>query len=183
MQNNQELRGTGGFISAVGQVTIDKGDIGAVAKVTLTSRKKGATDGAELAMNAGKMGKVKPASNPVGTIVEVRDLFHAVPVRRKFLRSPEVELEHVEEGVVREALAHPDVRFELSVEGERRRLLPAAKDLRERIALCFGKELADALVEIKAETPHASFTAYAAPPKYEIPSVKKTRHSKRDQRV
>jgi DNA mismatch repair protein MutL len=146
--------------------------IGAVARVRLASRLRGATDGAEVVMDAGRLGPAKPAGVPEGTTVEVRDLFHAVPARRKFLRSIEVELEHVDEAVTRAAMAHPGVRFELVVDGERRRLLAPAKDRRERIAAFFGQEIADALVEVNVKTPAAAFEALAAPPKYARLSLK-----------
>jgi DNA mismatch repair protein MutL len=146
--------------------------IGSVARVRIASRMRGSTDGAEITMEAGRLGEVKPAGAPEGTSVEVRDLFHAVPARRKFLRSVDVELEHIEEAVMRAATAHPAVRFEFVVDGARRRTLPPAADRRERIAAYLGQEIADALVEVRAETPTASFEALIAPPRYARLSLK-----------
>ncbi len=146
--------------------------IGSVARVRIASRPKGATDGAEITMDAGMLAALKPAGGPEGTAVEVRDLFHAVPARRKFLRSIDVELEHVDEAVTRAAIAHPGVRFELVVDGDRRRILAPAKEPRERIAAFFGQEIADSLVDVRAETPSASFEALVAPPKYARLSLK-----------
>src|SRR5947199_263529 len=77
-------------------------------------------EGAELVVENGVASPVKPAAAAHGTILEVRNLFQNVPVRRKFLRSIEVETEHVVEIVSRFAIALPGVRFDLFVDGERR---------------------------------------------------------------
>jgi len=140
--------------------------IGAVARVRLASRARGTPEGAEITMEGGAAGEARPAAHPEGTSVEVRNLFYAIPARRKFLRSPDVELEHVEEAIDRFALAHPKVRFELSNEGAQRRLLPAAKDVRERIGALFDRELMESLVEASCDLPPLAFRAYVAPPKF-----------------
>jgi DNA mismatch repair protein MutL len=84
-----------------------------------------------------------------------------VPVRRKFLRSIEVETEHVVEAVSRFAIALPGVRFDLFVDGERRYALGPA-DRRTRIGVFFGEELAASLKEVET----ADFLACFAPPQF-----------------
>ena len=58
-----------------------------------------------------------PTSHPVGTTVQVRDLFYNTPARRKFLRTDKTELSHLEQLVRRVALARRDVRFRLTHNG------------------------------------------------------------------
>jgi DNA mismatch repair protein MutL len=58
-----------------------------------------------------------PASHPVGTTVEVRDLFYNTPARRKFLRTHKTELSHLEQLVRQVALSRQDVRFRLTHNG------------------------------------------------------------------
>jgi len=58
-----------------------------------------------------------PVAHPVGTTVEVRDLFYNTPARRKFLRTDKTELSHLEQLVRRIALARCDVRFRLTHNG------------------------------------------------------------------
>lgn len=56
---------------------------------------------------------LKPAAHPIGTTIEVLDLFYNTPARRKFLRSDKTEFIHIEEVVRRIALSHPDVALRL----------------------------------------------------------------------
>jgi DNA mismatch repair protein MutL len=134
--------------------------IGAVARARIVSR-SGEGEGAEIVVEEGKTEGARPAAAAPGTVVEVRDLFHGVPARRKFLRSVEVETEHVVEAVSRFAIARPEVRFDLFVDGARRQALPPA-DRRARIGGFFGEELAGALREVR----EGPFEALAAPPQY-----------------
>ncbi|EAT12293.1 DNA mismatch repair endonuclease MutL [Bermanella marisrubri] len=57
--------------------------------------------------------EVKPCAHPVGTTVEMRDLFFNTPARRKFLRTEKTEFNHLEEVVKRMALSRYDVSFQL----------------------------------------------------------------------
>jgi DNA mismatch repair protein MutL len=140
--------------------------IGSVARVRCASRpKKG--EGAELVVENGEASEVRPAALARGTVLEVRNLFHNVPVRRKFLRSVEAETEHVAEAVARVAIARPEVRFDLFVDGERRHALPPA-DRRARIGVFFGTEVADALQEVEGP----GFKAWIAPPQHARVSAK-----------
>ena len=101
--------------------------IASVSRLELTSRHRDAdqawcvrSDGSERAVDP------IPASHPVGTTVEVRDLFYNTPARRKFLRTDKTEFSHVEQLVRRIALARRDVRFRLSHNGRVVFELPAA---------------------------------------------------------
>ena len=82
--------------------------IAAVSRLTLTSRAEGDDSGWRV-RSAG--GEPEPARHSPGTTVEVRDLFHSVPARRRFLRTERTELQHVVDAVRRLALARPDVAF------------------------------------------------------------------------
>ncbi|MGL4984112.1 MAG: DNA mismatch repair endonuclease MutL, partial [Plesiomonas sp.] len=69
---------------------------------------------------------VKPAAHPVGTTLEVRDLFYNTPARRKFLRTEKTEFTHIDEVVRRIALARFDVSFTLRHNGKMVRQYRAA---------------------------------------------------------
>jgi DNA mismatch repair protein MutL len=127
--------------------------IGAVARVRLVSR-TAQGEGVELIVENGVAGEARPAAAAPGTIVEVRNLFQNVPVRRRFLRSIDVETEHVVETIARFAIAHPEVRFDLFVDGERRYALPPA-DRRTRIGIFFDEEVARSIKEVEAPDFHA----------------------------
>jgi DNA mismatch repair protein MutL len=87
--------------------------IGSVSKLRIASRAAGAPQGAEIAIEGGVATPVRPAAQPSGTTIEVRDLFFNVPARRKFVRSDTTELTHIARLVERLALSRFDVTFRL----------------------------------------------------------------------
>jgi DNA mismatch repair protein MutL len=88
--------------------------IGAVARLSITSRPRGAGDAWEIAVDGGRKAELAPAALGAGTRVEVRDLFFATPARLKFLKSERAEATAVTEVVRRLALAAPSVAFTLA---------------------------------------------------------------------
>lgn len=93
--------------------------VSSVSRLTLTSR-TAAQDEAWQAYAEGRDMAVslKPAAHPVGTTVEVLDLFYNTPARRKFLKSEKTEFAHIDEVVRRIALARFDVTFTLQHNGK-----------------------------------------------------------------
>ncbi len=108
--------------------------IASVSRLKLSSRAAGADGAAEIESADGRTGKARPAAHPPGTTVEVRDLFHKVPARRKFLRSEATEFQHVMKMVTRLALSRFDVAFALKHNRREQFSLPPAPDRREREA-------------------------------------------------
>ncbi len=116
--------------------------IAAVARVTLvTCPPEG--DATRVRVDFGRMRDVATVGAPVGTSVEVRDLFAELPARRKFLRSAATEVAHALRFMEQQALALPAHRFRLTHEG--RVLLDAvpAPDENARVRLVFGADFAD----------------------------------------
>ena len=123
--------------------------IASVSRLRLTSRRESATEGTSVAVEGGVAEAPRPAAHPPGTSVEVRDLFYNVPARRKFVRSPATEFQHIERGIVRLALSRPDVGALLTHNGRRVLAVEAAGDAagrERRVAALLGEEfLAGAL--------------------------------------
>jgi len=90
--------------------------IGAVARLSIQSRAQGAGAAYEIAVDAGRKAKLKPAALAAGTRVEVRDLFYATPARLKFMKSERVESAAIADMVKRLALARPEIAFSLTSE-------------------------------------------------------------------
>jgi DNA mismatch repair protein MutL len=99
--------------------------IGSIARVSITSKARGQEDAFGITVEGGQMGDVAPASLSEGTLIEVRDLFYAIPARLKFLKTARSELTAVVDIIERLAMAHPDVRFRLSHDGRTVRDFPA----------------------------------------------------------
>ena len=94
--------------------------IAEVSRLVLRSRTRASDAGAELEVAGGHAPAVGPCGCPVGTTIEVRNLFFNTPVRRKFLRSTQTEMGHVGEAFTRLALAHPHVHCTLTHNGRPR---------------------------------------------------------------
>lgn len=92
--------------------------ISSVSRLCLTSRTAQASEAWQVEAEGRDMQPtVQPAAHPVGTTVQVRDLFYNTPARRKFLRTEKTEFDHLQEVVRRMALARFDVAFHLRHNG------------------------------------------------------------------
>ena len=125
--------------------------IGAVARLTIMSRARGADEAYEIAVDGGRKAPVKPAAIGSGTRIEVRDLFYATPARLKFMKSERAESGAIADIVKRLALAKPEIAFSLA-NGERTilRLEPCPPGLLDhglpRLGRILGEDfVADAL--------------------------------------
>src|ERR1700746_3110482 len=92
--------------------------IGSVSRLKITPRAAHAEQAAEITVDGAAVGAVRPAAQPPGTSVEVRDLFFNVPARRKFVRSEATELGHIARLTERLVLSRFDVSIRLR-HGER----------------------------------------------------------------
>ena len=92
--------------------------IASVSRFRVASRMAGAAHGVEITAAGAAASPVRPVAHPLGTTVEVRDLFFNVPARRKFVRSDTTELGHIARLTERLALSRADVSFRLR-HGER----------------------------------------------------------------
>ncbi|MCP5075802.1 MAG: DNA mismatch repair endonuclease MutL [Rhodobacteraceae bacterium] len=150
--------------------------MGAVGRLMITSRAAGSDAAAMVLVNAGVHGTVKPAALSKGTLVELRDLFHATPARLKFLRTDRSEAQAIGEVVKRLAMAEPYIGFtlrDLTGGGEGRvtfRVDPQTGDLFDalhaRLARIMGRDFAQNALKIDAERDGVGLTGYASLPTY-----------------
>jgi DNA mismatch repair protein MutL len=142
--------------------------IGAVSRLLITSRPPDG-DAHAILVEGGRKGSVRPASGAPGTRVEMRDLFYAVPARRKFLRQPRAEADRALEAVRRLALAWPAVGFRVAVDGrEALSLAPATRD--GRVHDLLGPDFAAAALPVSAEAGALSLSGLAAQPAHTRPT-------------
>ncbi|HSE90349.1 MAG TPA: DNA mismatch repair endonuclease MutL [Candidatus Binatia bacterium] len=116
--------------------------IAAVSRLEIVSRLPLSETGYRIRIEGGK--KVAPlvAGSPVGTSVEIRDIFFNTPARRKFLKSPATELSHICDVFNRMALAYPEVHFRLSHESRVIADHAAVSQDTDRLYQVLGREIA-----------------------------------------
>jgi len=142
--------------------------IGAVARLTITTRHAGEPHGWAITVDGGRKAQVKPGPLGEGTRVEVRDLFYATPARLKFLKSDRSESEAIREVVRRLAMSRPDVAFTLA--GEERApvtwaaALPGASGRLARLADILGGEFRANAVEVRGGDARLAVEGFAALP-------------------
>jgi DNA mismatch repair protein MutL len=126
--------------------------IGSVSRLAIRSRTAGA-EGAEIRVDAGAASPVRPAACNPGTVVEVRDLFHATPARLKFMKGERAEAAAISDVVKRIAVAFPQVRFVLTGSDRATLELPAEAGPQahlRRLAAVLGAEFADNSLDLDA---------------------------------
>ena len=137
--------------------------IASVSRVSITTRERDsqAAAGTQVVIHGGKIIEVREAGAPVGTSVEVRNLFYNLPARRKFLRTEETETAHIQHYLTLAALACPEVAFTFVRDTRLIWQLPAVKTeptpaarlagLKERMRALFGGEDKLVAVDFTAE--------------------------------
>jgi DNA mismatch repair protein MutL len=147
--------------------------IGAVGRLSIASRARGADSAWAIAVDGGVKSAPEPAARNEGTRVELRDLFYAVPARLKFLKSPRSESNAAQEIVERLAMAHPDVAFTLRDEERLALRLPAigadllqdpAAATLERLGAIMGRDFADNAARLDALRESVRLTGFAGLP-------------------
>lgn len=144
--------------------------IGAVSRLSITTRAAGSGSGIEIVVDAGAKGAIRPAAGAQGTRVEVRDLFHATPARLKFLKSDRAEALAVSDVVKRLAVAHPQIRFSLSGDGAGALSCPpeehGPEGLARRLAKVIGRDFAENAAPVDAAREGFALGGFVGLPTY-----------------
>ncbi len=98
--------------------------IGAVSQARLLSRTPDQPVAYEVFNRGGQIDQPQAAAGNVGTTIDVRNLFFNTPARRKFLKGAATEFGHISDALVRLAIPHPDISFQLTHNGRRVLELP-----------------------------------------------------------
>ncbi|MBN8292016.1 DNA mismatch repair endonuclease MutL [Rhodobacter sp. NTK016B] len=146
--------------------------LGAVGRLKIASRAEG-HDGAEITVNGGAIGAVRPSALNRGTQVELRDLFFATPARLKFLRTDRAESQAIAEVMRKLAMAEPFVGFTLyDVDGGREILRVDAEQgelfdaLGARLTRLMGREFTENALRIDTERDGVRLSGFAALPTF-----------------
>lgn len=145
--------------------------IGAVAKLAITSRHSDEPHAWKLEVAAGRPQQAQPASRSRGTRVEVRDLFYAVPARRKFLKGPRSENSAILDIMRRFAMAEPNIGFALQIDGRKALQLPAEPQgpdgHRNRMGRIMGREFVENACAIDVARDGMRLEGFASLPTYD----------------
>jgi len=128
--------------------------IASVSRLTICSRTRSGDTAWQVEANGGDISDTKPAAHPVGTTIEVHDLFYNTPARRRFLKTERTEFGHIDKWIKRLALSRPDVGF--TVTHNRRTVLQLQAAATEaerlkRVGKILGEEFAQQAVYIETE--------------------------------
>ncbi len=143
--------------------------IGAVARLTISSRPAGADEAWSITVDGGRVGEPRPAAQGQGTLVEVRDLFFATPARLKFLKTARAESGQIQDYMRRLAMASPRVAFGLRDENRELLKLPVAQGedaQSDRLAAVLGREFRENAVPIDAVRDGLRLTGLIGLPTY-----------------
>ena len=140
--------------------------IASISRLKLLTRDDSDTAGTEVLIEGGVLRKSERVGMGTGTAVEVRNLFFNVPVRRKFLKGSGVEAAHIQELLIKLALAFPTVGFTYSEDGRSKIDAPAVRSTFERIHTLYSKDVRENLVAVDHNVGDARLQGYVARPPY-----------------
>ncbi|MBT7163446.1 MAG: DNA mismatch repair endonuclease MutL [Victivallales bacterium] len=150
--------------------------ISSVSRFRLQTRRAEDQAGTEVLVENGSLRDVRECGCAPGTSIQVRHLFSSLPARRKFLRGAATEDGHIQETVLLQALAHPEIAFELRANG--REVLHASRssDPGDRIGMLMGRETLAQMLPVDYAEDGIRVHGFVAKPGF-------TRGSRREQRI
>jgi DNA mismatch repair protein MutL len=138
--------------------------IAAVSRMQITSRTRDQLEGNRLIISGGKLTAIEETGAPAGTVIEAKDLFFNLPPRRKFLRTPRTETDHIIDTLARAALPYPAISFKLEDSGKTIMNFPSSTQVLSRLSSLMGRKVAEAMEEAEENNQEMSIHAFLAPP-------------------
>jgi len=147
--------------------------IASVSRFTITSRRAEDESAWSYTGEGGKNMQLIPAAGEVGTTIEVKDLFFNTPARLKFLKAARTEMEHIQDVVVRLALANPKVSFKLMNEGNEVLHFNAAQgdlleDMLPRLSKFMSKDFVKSAIGLDVERDDMRLRGFVSLPTFNV---------------
>lgn len=141
--------------------------IAAVSRMAITSRTPDQLAGFRLKLQGGKIKEIEETGAPLGTTVEVKDLFFNTPARKKFLRSAPTETDHIVDTLSRIALPFTKLSFRLDDRDKILLSLPSVDSDVSRLSALFGHEVAGSMIPMMKEIQGLRLSGYLSPPEWD----------------
>ena len=138
--------------------------VAAVASVVCATRTPDSDAGTRIEFRHGARVGQRHEGCPPGTSIQVSGLFGDLPARRNFLRSAPAEAARIQEVVTRYALAHPKVRFTLTVDGREAINTPGSGRLQDAILSIYGAEVAGRMLPVSLADGEVAVDGYTSAP-------------------
>src|SRR5262249_25576217 len=136
----------------------------AVSRFAITSRARGAADGARVAGAGGEIAQRLTVVAGIGTTVEGSNLFFNTPARLQSLKAATTELAQSLRTLTHLAVAHADVHLRVTSNGRSALNAPPAKDLRDRVGALWSWGLAERLLTVDRAEHGIIVRGLASPP-------------------
>ena len=149
--------------------------ISSISRFTLQTRTKDSASGTKVRVDGGTFLESSPCGCPVGTTVEIRDIFFNTPARKKFLKTANTEEHHIEEAVISLALAHPEVGFSLYLDSNNIINTAPGGTLELRIREFFGRNFLSNMIKVEHSTQNYKVFGFIAAPGFTRPTRKEQR--------
>lgn len=139
--------------------------IAAISQVVVKSKRQEDDLGTLLEIEGSKVIRQEPVVTPVGTMINVRNLFYNVPARRKFLKSDQVELRNITDEFHRVAMVHPEVAMTFT-HNDTSLFNLIKSTYRQRIVGIMGSKVNEKLVPVEEVTDLMSIKGYVGKPEF-----------------
>ncbi|MBC2703851.1 DNA mismatch repair endonuclease MutL [Desulfobacula sp.] len=138
--------------------------IASVSKFSLVTRTKESDIGTKIDIIGGKVRDVSDAGAPVGTMVEVKNLFFNTPARKKFLKSDNTETSHIADVIYGMALGNSHIQFRLFLNNKLQKSFSLSDDLFQRSVGILGRDVADKLYKFEFSDAFITIHGYCSNP-------------------
>jgi DNA mismatch repair protein MutL len=136
--------------------------IASVSKLRMISRTADSDTGCEIIYEGGVLQSKNPIAAPIGTSIEIENLFYNTPARRKFLKAESTEARHISRTSMAMALSRPDIGFNFKSNDRTVFSVLSESNLKDRAVEIFGANLK--MVELSGETETIKLSGYIGTP-------------------
>ena len=138
--------------------------IASVSRLTITTKTAADDHAWQISVNGGQtVGSINPSSGPLGTTIDVQDLYFNTPARRKFLKSAATELGHCLDIIRRIALSRPDIAFAIWHNGKVTERWTSG-NIEQRVDAILGEEFHESRIPIESLSGPLTLRGYISKP-------------------